>query len=327
MIVLLICTVGLAQKIEPTAAPSPTAELEPIVRPSPPLAGYAQPVQPIGPRQLLGIRNWTTDTWTAIAAIVAFAALVQPWLLALWRRLFRSGALDIYEAAKIEFGFSTYGPTIGLIGSFRSLHKDMFVHWVRVQLIKERDGSVHEFEWKAFRTPKMSFGTTAGQLTEVSLEVPFSFMVSPLQPHRFNILFSDEAAVQPAHQIVEKLQQEWLSRIQKFDLPNLGPNSSMQPDMIKKLRRAFSDLSASQTYTEAADVLNKLNYWEAGKYQLTLSLQTARPNRSITKTWTFTIVETELSKLETNVTSILEEVCRMPLSASEYGFGSALYNS
>jgi hypothetical protein len=273
------------------------------------------------------MRNWTTDTWTAIAAIVAFMALVQPWLLALWRRVFRRGTVEIHEAAKLEIGFSGYGHTIGVMGTFRSVHRDMFVQWLKLQLVRPTDGSVREFEWKAFRNPKLTFGTTGGQSSEVSLDTPFSFMVTPLQPHRFNILFADEGSVQAALPLAQQMQQEWFLRVQRLGLPKLDARMLTQPEILKKLRRAFSDQSASETNKHAATLLHTLNYWKAGKYQLTMFLQTARPSKTIRKTWTFTLPEAELEKLANNVDSILEDVCGMPLSAGEFNFIYIAYNT
>lgn len=325
LFLLLVSASGSAQKVERAPTSSPKTPEETTSKPSPTASSSPQSIQRVGLGELLAIRNWTTDTWTAIAAIVAFIALIQPWLLGLWRKVFRRGTVDIHETSKIEIGFSGYGPTIGLMGTFRSLHKDMFVQWLKLRLV--RDGAVREFEWKAFRNPKLTFGTTGGQSAEVSFDAPFSFMVTPLQPHRFNVFFSDEGSVQPALPVVQKMQQEWFSRIQRLGLPKLDPHMLTQPEVIKKLRRAFSEQSASETYEDASALLNKLNYWQAGRYQMTMFVQTARPNKTIRKTWSFTLPETELEKLQNNVNSILEELCGLPLSGGEYGFIYVPYDS
>lgn len=274
---------------------------------------------------MLGVRGWSTDTWTAIAAIVAFVALIQPWLLALWQRLFRRGTLDIYETVTIEIGFGGFGPSIGLMGTLRAIHKDMFVQSIKLHVVKEITLTTHDFEWRAFRDPKLSFATRSGQSSEVSFEVPAGFTVSSLQSHRFNVVFSDQAAVQPAIPIFQKLQQEWISRMQKLDLQTSYTNTLRQPAVVAKLRRALSDLSVSPTYEDAVNTLNKLNYWDAGKYHLTMIVETARPHKTIRKSWSFTIPENELSNLQNNVVLTIQEA--LVPSGVEFGFIYVPYNS
>jgi hypothetical protein len=328
LFLLLVSASGSAQKVEPAATYSPKTQEETTSKPSPTASPSPQSVERVGLVELLTIRNWTTDTWTAIAAIVAFIALVQPWLLGLWRKFFRRGTVEIHEAGKLEIGFSGYGHTLGLAGILRSLHKDMFVQWIKLQLVKKIDGSVREFEWKAFRIPKLTFGTTGGQSVEVSFDLPLSLMITPLQPHRFKVLFADEASLQPALPAAQKMQQEWVSRIQRLGMPKLDVHVLSQPQLLKKLRTAFSHPAAvSETYEHLMDLLHTLNYWQSGKYQLTMILQTARPAKTIRKTWSFTLPEAELEKLHNDVDSILEEVCGMPLSAGEYNFINVPFNS
>lgn len=328
LLFLSVSTALVAQEAVPSHSetPQPT-QLEHPVSTATPLNAVGSPSPTPKPPRVVGVTNWSNDTWTAIAAIVAFTALIQPWLLALWRRLFRRGTLNIHETALIEIGYSGFGPTIGLIGTFRAIHKDMFVQWVKLRLTKDADRSVREFEWKAFRNPKLSIGTTAGQLTEVAFEVPFSFLVTPLQPHRFNILFSDMRLIEPVVPFAQKLRQEWLLKIQDIDLSNLTANNQIPPVTLKKLRREFADLSSSEIYQEATALLTALNQWQAGKYQLAMIIQTARPDKRIQTTWSFTVSEVELEKLQNNVASILEEVCGLPISVGEYGFAYIPYNT
>ena len=53
--------------------------------------------------------------------IIATVALVQPWMIALWKRFVRPGTIDIHETGTIEIGYSSFGPTIGLRGTLREI--------------------------------------------------------------------------------------------------------------------------------------------------------------------------------------------------------------
>jgi hypothetical protein len=202
----------------------------------------------------------------------------------------------------------------------------MFIQWAKLTLVKKRDNSQRQFEWTAFRTPKISIGTTVGQSAEVALETPFSFMVSTIQPHRLNIIFSDGQLIKAARPSVEKVRQAWVSQVQTLDLPNLPADLTLQQPILKKLRRSFTEFSQGPSYQNAWRTLNELYYWEPGPYELTLNVQTARPNVTYKKTWRFTLAEAELANLQNNVLSILEEVCGLPLTIG-YRFAYPAYNS
>src|SRR5437660_1351433 len=58
---------------------------------------------------------------------LAIVALVQPWLIALWKKFLLRGRIRAYPSANIEIGFSTFGPTVALQGTLHASHRDIFV--------------------------------------------------------------------------------------------------------------------------------------------------------------------------------------------------------
>src|SRR2546423_1664122 len=123
---------------------------------------------------MFGIRQWTSETWTAIVAVIA---LVQPWLFQLYLRLFRRGAIDIYETGGIEVGFSAFGPTIGLIGTLRARYQDMFVQTATIMVAKVGSTQKHYFNWGAFRVPKTVVDSNLTHSAEVAVSEANPFMV------------------------------------------------------------------------------------------------------------------------------------------------------
>jgi hypothetical protein len=319
----LLSLTATAQKLEPTATPTNQRE---VIPPEP--TSTTEQQQIIKKGGVLGIRDWTTDTWTAIAAVVAFIALIQPWVITAWRRFFRKGFVDIHETSTIEIGFSAFGATIGLIGTLRSLHQDMFVQSANVTLSKGED-IARRFEWGAFRNPKTVVGLAAVQSAEVSVDAPFSFMIATAQPYRYNIIFIDVAVLQQVRAILENFRQAWISyAVQQTDLdiqsPPTDPNA--QQKLLQKLRRAYEKFSGTEEYAKALDSLNHLYYWEPATYELILNVRTARPNKTFTKTWSFTLLENDIVNLRNNVPSILEETAGIPITAGAYLFAQAPYS-
>ncbi len=77
------------------------------------------------------------DNATIISLIIAVTALVQPWFIALWKKFFRSPKIEIYPSGSLEIGYSDYGTTIGLHGTLRAPHGDVFVKSLRLQLTEQ----------------------------------------------------------------------------------------------------------------------------------------------------------------------------------------------
>jgi hypothetical protein len=277
---------------------------------------------------MLGIKDWTSDTWTAVATIVAFAALVQPWLAAAWRRFFKAGTVDIYETGTFEIGFSAFGMTVAVTGTLRSRDRDMFIPAITVNLVKNGATKPRRFEWAGFRNAKALFATTAGQSAEVSLEAPAGFMVSTAQPYRYNIIFTEPKTTDQLRPIFETFRKAWLDYFpnhSRLDLNAIASDPSAQTKVLNEMRRVYQEFSATEPYGNAFDSLNQLLVWEAGTYELVFQVHTAGPIRNYAETWTFSLTEDEVNSLRNNVSSILEEVVQLPLTAGFYFFAYPAY--
>ena len=77
------------------------------------------------------IKQWFIDHWEGVIATIA---LIQPWIYLLWKWLFRKPVLQIYPSGTVEVGFSEFGPTIGMYGTLRSEHGDIFVKRMRLRV-------------------------------------------------------------------------------------------------------------------------------------------------------------------------------------------------
>jgi hypothetical protein len=123
--------------------------------------------------------GWTTWLKDIGPWIVSLLALIQVWLIALWKRL-RTGQLEIYESGTIEIGYGNFGPSIAVNGTLRCKHKDVFVRRAKIQLKRLKDGAEHAFAWRAFRPTTISLSPTAN----LELELASSFLITLDQPHR-----------------------------------------------------------------------------------------------------------------------------------------------
>ncbi|MFH1709378.1 MAG: hypothetical protein ABIF71_15880 [Planctomycetota bacterium] len=89
-----------------------------------------------------------------ITAVIAVVALLQYWLIPLFKWFFFPGRIDIYETGNLEAGFCELGPTIGLTGTLRATGADMFVRRMKV-VVTDAQNKHFEFEWNVFRNRPM----------------------------------------------------------------------------------------------------------------------------------------------------------------------------
>src|SRR5207253_5016876 len=93
-----------------------------------------------------------------IQPLIAVLALIQPWIIWLYRKYGRGGDIDVHHTGNVEVGFSALGATVGLQGTLRAADRDFFVSSMTLEVLREADGSRHTLEWGAFRPPAVVVG-------------------------------------------------------------------------------------------------------------------------------------------------------------------------
>jgi hypothetical protein len=273
---------------------------------------------------MLRFWTWSRDDWTLAIAVTALAL---PWLVALWKRLFRPGTIDIYESGALEVGYSGVGAAIGVGGTLRSRDHDMFIERAFLTLLAP-GGEARKLEWALFRTAKTIVGQSStsvgqvGQSGEISVEAPASFMILAVQPYRFNILFADALLLQQMRPVFQKYRQSLHAFIDRFDEPVAA---AIADKPVEILRAIFDKFTQTTEYREALADVEKLFYWTPGRYGLTFNIKTDRPSRSYSETWSFTLREEDVDNLRLNFPAILHELSGLPISVGQYHFAYPIY--
>jgi hypothetical protein len=106
--------------------------------------------------------------WTDVGAlIVAIAALIQPWLIAIWKRYFRRGTVELQTLGNLEVGYSTFGPTLGIVGGVRSIHQDVFIKSVKAVVTRDDKAEV-ELEWRFLKPTTVTIPAPPTQTLEAA---------------------------------------------------------------------------------------------------------------------------------------------------------------
>lgn len=253
---------------------------------------------------------------------IATIALIRPWVGALWRRLFRRGDIDMHPTTRVEVGYSTLGPTIGLTGTLRAVHRDQFVESMHLVVTKLKDGSHHQFDWFVSRAGKYS---SVGK-SEITAELVSGFMLATAQPHSYNVLFQDAGTQEEIRKHLEPAQSEWMRLRLASEAAQpaafiIGSMMTVQQQQ-RQLDELFKQFMMLPVVTQAYSEIDRLIYWEPGTYGLELIVNTTRPDVSISDAWEFTLGADDVKSLRLNAVVILREVCDQSVT---YNFAYPAY--
>ena len=215
--------------------------------------------------------------------IISLLALVQVWIIEAWKR-FRPGKTEIYEKEQIEVGYSGLGPTIGLYGTIRSVHKDVFVSSITLTLIRLKDNATIGLEWLAFRPRSMRiYGNE-----DVDLEMVSGFMLRTSDPKQFNIIFTDEDFLEEHKAKMDQLRADWWRFKQEriADIFESGDSKEIQKIDHQALNESlFEEYYSAGRNLNFYTALNQNFFWQPGDYHVEVNVKVADPNKS--ESWNF----------------------------------------
>lgn len=240
--------------------------------------------------------------------IIAVYGVIQLWLLGIFRWLFRRRRVDLYTAEVAEVGYSNFGPTLGLYGTITTIHKDSFISNISLVVIRERDRAQYNFNWLAFRSNQFTIGANS----QISFELPSGFIITPTQPHRYNILFSDFQRYSEMLPAIRQIQDVWATEVRTALSISPLPNYATLFDNLARSGRA-----------EIVDFhtrIQRLCYWEVGDYSVRIRIRTSNPQHDFLFSRRFSLSEEDVNRLRLNVISILAELCRQPNNLFNFAF-------
>ncbi|MCP3959839.1 MAG: hypothetical protein GY719_18480 [bacterium] len=74
---------------------------------------------------------------------------------------------------------------------------------------------------------------------------------------------------------------------------------------------------------EAYQTLQRMRYWEAGRYRLELRVSTSHPNAIHSTAWNFELDDSQANNLRLNIIKVLQDLCIQPYG--QYNFAYVQY--
>jgi hypothetical protein len=124
--------------------------------------------------------------WISGASVlIAFLALARPEITILVKRWISQ--IDFFPHNRVEVGFSSAGPTIGLNGTMRAIRGDQFVRELSLNNIRTRDQKSHTFAWGLSRNRKI----VGGGGESMNAELCSAFTIASGEARTIDILYMD----------------------------------------------------------------------------------------------------------------------------------------
>ena len=240
--------------------------------------------------------HWLVDIVTQyvipLFPLVMLTVLMTQFLQALYTKLFKRPKVTGYPVGDIEVGFGKFGPTIGLIGTLRSVNHDAFVSNVSLDLINSASGLTRSMTWRAFRP--YSFGFVPDDSS--TWEVASAFSLPVQIPFKYNIMFVDDAFLAAASPQVQDVRAHWEKAASGVSDP-------------ARLEECFERFIRQPEISAVMDRLREPFYWSSGKYEAVLNVHTSSPDKIHTKNFAFELKDVDVEGFKGNIARILRAVC------------------
>lgn len=256
--------------------------------------------------------NWSQFFSDYGGHIIGLVALVQVWAIALWKRVIARGTLTLYETASIETGFSTFGPTVALLGTLSASNHDVFVKRMKVRVIRSRDRAEHTFTWRAFRPSVITLGGGGAQ----TLEIAGSFLVTTNRAHQYNVFFASAVFAAQYEQYVQPLRDSWSSfveqRIREVDENLVGQIARVleTPALSAEL---FNNFIGAGHAKDLHTAISNDFFWHAGAYELEFTIETNGKPETFVRRWRYSLSAEDEGNLRLNVVTTIRELCNLPV--------------
>lgn len=243
---------------------------------------------------------------------VALVSLLRPEIYKLYNKLFHKPEIDIIKIGDLEVGYSGFGPTLSARCTLQAVNSDIFISDARLTLNKQKDNSFYRLDWMYFRDDKVDYINQVPH--EIgSLTFPRGINLKQHKAEFINILFSDGKVRDEIQVELKRVKQAWFeTRIKAQEegiLPFETGGAEPPVDFGLTLETLYNHFSLEKVHSNASQKMNRIFYWEEGRYSLKLEIFTSRPSNVFSKEWAFKLNREEAENLRLNIASLLRESC------------------
>ena len=229
------------------------------------------------------VRQVVMTPYEIVATILAVIALIQPWIIAAWKKFFKPLKVTFIPSAKIKLYYNRSGAYIYLGGVIEAKNRPTVVKNIAAKAIRQSDKAELAMDWSSFMVPV--FQSVGGNsVTTSEIARPFMIGANGLNPVFIEFANSDTQVVDRLSKIYEKLILE-SKRISNINTP---------------FEQAKAQLQAIPEYQTFREELLENFYWKASDYQIKLSISHSDNKIEIYK-YQFSLDQDEITEFRKNI--------------------------
>lgn len=239
------------------------------------------------------VHQITMTPYEIIATILASIALIQPWIIALWKKFFKPLKVTFIPSAKIKLYYNRSGAYIYLGGVIEAKNRSAIIKDISAKVVRQSDRAELVMDWSSFMVPVFqSIGGNSVTASEIAR--PFMIAANNLNPVFVEFANADNQTIDRLNQIYEKL------KIESKKIANI--NTSFE--------QAVEQLQTIPEYNTYREELLENFYWKASDYKIELSISYNDHSAVIYKYW-FSLDQSEVTEFKNNIDEAMQ--CELSL--------------
>lgn len=229
------------------------------------------------------VRQVVMTPYEIIATIVAVIALIQPWIIAAWKKFFKPLKVTFIPSAKIKLYYNRSGAYIYLGGVIEAKNRPAVIKNISAKAIRQNDKAELAMDWSSFVVPV--FQSVGGNsLTTSEIARPFMIGANGLNPVFVEFANSDT-------QVVDRLSKIYEELILK---------SKQISNINTPFEQAKVQLQEIPEYQAFREELLENFYWKVSDYQIELSISHS-DNKIETYRYRFSLDQDEINEFRKNI--------------------------
>lgn len=229
-------------------------------------------------------RQVAMSHYEIIATILAVIALIQPWIIAAWKKFFKPLKVTFIPSAKIKLYYNRSGAYIYLGGVIEAKNQTTVIKDISAKVIRQSDKAELAMDWSSFMVPV--FQSVGGNsVTTSEIARPFMIGANGLNPIFVEFANSDTHVVDRLSKIYEKLILESKRISNLINTP---------------FEQAKEQLQAIPEYPTFREELLENFYWRVSDYQVELLISHSDNKVEVYK-YRFSLNQDEINEFRKNI--------------------------
>jgi len=229
------------------------------------------------------VRQVAMTPYEIIATILAVVALIQPWIITMWKKFFKPLKVTFIPSAKIKLYYNRSGAYIYLGGVIEAKNRPAVIKDISVKVIRQSDKAELAMDWSSFMVPV--FQSVGGNsVTTSEIARPFMIGANGLNPIFVEFANADIQVIDRLSKIHEKLKLE-SRRIFNTNTP---------------FDQAKNQLQTMPEYQAFREELLENFYWKISDYKIELTIN-HDDNKTETYVYLFSLDQDEVSDFKKNI--------------------------